>query len=163
VHRPCGSCRACPCGRFTFQNRTAGFSTATARRIQLDWFYAGVNVGGGIDHFAFPYSINVLEPNNLLQEELHHGDRTIRGIQAGYNYELPFSHIVTGFEIDSDVSGIRGQTTATAHFSLVRRSPPPSAPNSRIWHGPGSPRLCVGPVSALFDRWLHLRNDGDLL
>lgn len=83
---------------------------------EFSWtgFYAGVNVGGGIDHFAFPYSINVLEPNNFVA-----GRNGITatgpfgGIQAGYNYELPFFHIVTGFEIDSDVSGIRGQTTAT--------------------------------------------------
>ena len=83
---------------------------------EFSWtgFYAGVNVGGGIDHFAFPYSINVLEPNNFVA-----GRNGITatgpfgGIQAGYNYELPFFHIVTGFEIDSVVSGIRGQTTAT--------------------------------------------------
>jgi outer membrane immunogenic protein len=83
---------------------------------EFSWtgFYAGVNVGGGIDHFAFPYSINVLEPNNFVA-----GRNGITatgpfgGIQAGYNYELLFFHIVTGFEIDSDVSGIRGQTTAT--------------------------------------------------
>jgi outer membrane immunogenic protein len=83
---------------------------------EFSWtgFYAGVNVGGGIDHFAFPYSINVLEKDNFVA-----GRNGITatgpfgGIQAGYNYELPFFHIVAGFEIDSDVSGIRGQTTAT--------------------------------------------------
>lgn len=83
---------------------------------EFSWtgFYAGVNVGGGIDHFAFPYSINVLEPNNFVAgRNCITATGPFGGIQAGYNYELPFFHIVTGFEIDSDVSGIRGQTTAT--------------------------------------------------
>jgi len=83
---------------------------------EFSWtgFYAGVNVGGGIDHFAFPYSINVLEPNNFVAGRNGiPATGPFGGIQAGYNYELPFFHIVAGFEIDSDVSGIRGQTTAT--------------------------------------------------
>jgi outer membrane immunogenic protein len=33
------------------------------------------------------------------------------GLQAGFNYELPFFYIVAGIEIDNCASGIRGQTT----------------------------------------------------
>ena len=75
-------------------------------------FYAGVHVGGGIDHFAFPYSIQV--PGFYGFTEGRSGITAagpFGGIQGGYNYELPFFHMVAGFEIDSSVSGIRGQTS----------------------------------------------------
>jgi outer membrane immunogenic protein len=75
-------------------------------------FYAGVHVGGGIDHFAFPYAIGV--PGFWGYTQGRGGitaSGPFGGIQAGYNYELPFFHMVAGFEIDSSVSGIRGQTS----------------------------------------------------
>ncbi|HUI20937.1 MAG TPA: outer membrane beta-barrel protein [Methylocella sp.] len=80
---------------------------------EYDWtgFYAGVHVGGGIDHFAFPYSITV--PGFYGYTEGRSGitaDGPFGGLQAGYNYALPFFHLVAGFEIDGSVSGIRGQT-----------------------------------------------------
>ena len=74
-------------------------------------FYAGVNVGGGIDHFAFPYAVNVPGPNGYTQgrDGITAGG-PIGGIQAGYNYELPFWHLVAGVEIDVEAAGIVGQT-----------------------------------------------------
>jgi outer membrane immunogenic protein len=74
-------------------------------------FYAGVNVGGGIDHFAFPFAINVPGPNGFTQgrDGITAGG-PIGGIQAGYNYELPFWHLVAGVEIDVKAADIRGQT-----------------------------------------------------
>jgi outer membrane immunogenic protein len=82
--------------------------------MEFHWtgFYAGIHVGGGIDHFAFPYSIDV--PGFWGYTQGRSGITStgpFGGIQAGYNYELPFFHLVTGFEIDSSVSGIRGQTS----------------------------------------------------
>ena len=81
---------------------------------EFDWtgFYAGVNVGGGIDHFAFPYSIQV--PWYYGYTKGSSGitaSGPLGGIQAGYNYALPFFHLVAGVEIDADAAGISGQTT----------------------------------------------------
>lgn len=74
-------------------------------------FYVGLNVGGGIDHFAFPYAINVPGPNGYTQgrDGITAGG-PVGGIQAGYNYELPFWHLVAGIEIDVEAAGIEGQT-----------------------------------------------------
>jgi outer membrane immunogenic protein len=81
---------------------------------EFNWtgLYVGVHVGGGIDHFAFPYSIAV--PGFFGYTQGHGGITAagpFGGIQAGYNYQLPIFHIVAGFEIDSSVSGIRGQSS----------------------------------------------------
>jgi outer membrane immunogenic protein len=74
-------------------------------------FYAGVNVGGGTDHFAFPFAIDVPGPNGFTQgRDGITASGPVGGIQAGYNYELPFWHLVAGVEVDVDASGIRGQT-----------------------------------------------------
>lgn len=81
--------------------------------IEFSWagFYLGIHAGGGLDHFAFPFAI--LTPGG----DSFHGTNGITatgpigGIQAGFNYELPFFHIVAGIEIDNSASGIRGQTT----------------------------------------------------
>ena len=35
----------------------------------------------------------------------------VGGIQAGYNYELPFFHLVAGVEVDLNASGITGKTS----------------------------------------------------
>jgi outer membrane immunogenic protein len=74
-------------------------------------FYIGVNVGGAIDHFAFPYSVNVPRANGFTQgrDGITAGG-PLGGIQAGYNYELPFWHLVAGVEIDVEEAGIRGLT-----------------------------------------------------
>ena len=83
---------------------------------EFSWtgFYVGINVGGGIDHFAFPYYIAVAGPGggHVQGRDGITASGPVGGIAAGYNYELPFFHIVAGFEIDTDASGIRGQTTA---------------------------------------------------
>jgi outer membrane immunogenic protein len=80
---------------------------------EFSWtgFYLGVHTGGGVDHFAFPFAI--LVPGG----DAFHGTNGITstgpigGLQAGFNYELPFFHIVAGVEIDNSASGVRGQTT----------------------------------------------------
>ena len=82
-------------------------------------FYAGVNAGGGVDHFAFPYSL-LVPAGNI---EGHNGitaDGPFGGLQAGYNYELPFYPIVAGIEIDAGGSGISGETTAYSALSSGR-------------------------------------------
>jgi len=79
---------------------------------EFSWtgFYLGINVGGGLDHFAFPYF--VAAPGGFFQGTSGiTASGPIGGIQAGFNYELPFFHIVAGIEIDNNASGIRGQTT----------------------------------------------------
>jgi outer membrane immunogenic protein len=80
---------------------------------EYDWtgFYTGIHAGGGIDHFAFPYFIGVPGPNAYIQARSGiTATGPFGGIQAGFNYALPFFHIVAGFEIDGSVSGIKGQT-----------------------------------------------------
>jgi outer membrane immunogenic protein len=79
---------------------------------EFSWtgFYIGANVGGGIDHFAFPYAIAV--PSGFVEgtSGITAGG-PVGGLQVGLNYELPFFHIVASIELDTDVSGIRGDTT----------------------------------------------------
>jgi len=80
---------------------------------EFSWtgFYAGVNVGAGVDHFAFPYLIEVPGPWGFTQGTSGiTASGPLGGIQAGFNYELPFFHIVAGIEVDSDLSGVAGQT-----------------------------------------------------
>jgi len=86
---------------------------------EFNWtgFYAGVHAGGGIDHFAFPYSITVSASGFTPGRSGITAGGPFGGIQAGYNYQLPFFHIVAGFEIDSSVSGIRGQTSVNGTLS----------------------------------------------
>jgi outer membrane immunogenic protein len=79
---------------------------------EFSWtgFYLGVNVGGGIDHFGFPYFVAV--PGGFFQGTSGiTASGPIGALQAGFNYELPFFHIVAGIEIDNSASGIRGETT----------------------------------------------------
>ncbi len=74
-------------------------------------FYVGVNVGYGLDHFAFPYIFT-----NGVTEDVFQGHSGITasgplgGVQAGFNYQLPFG-VVLGVEIDNDWTGIKGQST----------------------------------------------------
>ncbi|MGH6795026.1 MAG: outer membrane protein [Methylocella sp.] len=81
---------------------------------EFSWtgFYVGVNVGGGFDHFGFPYAIAVPLPGGFIQgtSGINAGG-PVGGIQAGFNYELPFFHLVAGIEVDNSASGIGGQTT----------------------------------------------------
>jgi outer membrane immunogenic protein len=80
---------------------------------EFSWtgFYLGIHAGGGVDHFAFPFAI--FAPGGGFAKGTNGITATgpIGGLQAGFNYELPFFHIVAGIEIDNSASGIRGQTT----------------------------------------------------
>lgn len=76
-------------------------------------FYAGVNGGYGLDHFAFDYIYA-----SPVGFERSSSGITSRGVvlggQIGYNYQLsnlPFiGHAVVGVEVDSDWADIRGAT-----------------------------------------------------
>jgi outer membrane immunogenic protein len=81
---------------------------------EFSWtgFYVGIHAGGGLDHFAFPFDTFVPEPGGFFKGTSGiTASGPIGGLQAGFNYELPFFHIVAGVEIDNSASGIRGQTT----------------------------------------------------
>ncbi len=85
-------------------------------------FYAGVNVGGGIDHFAFPYTVSV--PVGPIREAVAGtsgitGLGPVGGVQFGFNYQTPFFHIVAGIEVDNDPSGISGQATAGGVLAAI--------------------------------------------
>lgn len=78
-----------------------------------DWtgFYVGVNVGYGLDHFAFPYIMGSGGPGTVFQGRTGiTASGPLGGVQAGFNYQFPFG-LVLGVEVDNDWSGIRGQTT----------------------------------------------------
>ncbi|MGH6935734.1 MAG: outer membrane protein [Methylocella sp.] len=83
---------------------------------EFNWtgFYLGVHAGYGIDHFAFPFAILVPGGNFFRGTNGITATGPIGGLQVGFNYELPFFHIVAGVEIDNSVSGITGQTTINA-------------------------------------------------
>lgn len=86
---------------------------------EFSWtgFYAGVNVGGGVDHFGFKYFMVEPRPNGLIRSTSGiTASGPVGGIQAGFNYELPFFHIVAGLEFDINASGIGGQTTVGGAF-----------------------------------------------
>ncbi|MCI0600754.1 MAG: outer membrane beta-barrel protein [Beijerinckiaceae bacterium] len=86
---------------------------------EFSWtgFYAGIHAGGGVDHFGFKYSFNTPRPRGYIQGSTGITARgPVGGLQIGFNYELPFFHIVAGLEIDNSASGIRGQTTFNNAF-----------------------------------------------
>jgi outer membrane immunogenic protein len=84
---------------------------------EFDWngFYAGVNVGGGVDHFGFKWDVNTPRPSGY--QEGSAGITSLGplgGLQVGFNYKLPFFPffpIVAGIEIDDSAAGLTGQTT----------------------------------------------------
>jgi outer membrane immunogenic protein len=91
---------------------------------EFNWagFYLGINAGGGVDHFAFPFAILALPKGGFIQgANSITASGPIGGIQAGFNYELPVFHIVAGIEIDNSASGIGGQTTVNG--TLVSGAP----------------------------------------
>jgi outer membrane immunogenic protein len=91
---------------------------------EFSWtgFYLGIHAGGGLDHFAFPFDTFVPEPGGFFKGTSGITvSGPIGGFQAGFNYELPFFHIVAGVEIDNSASGIRGQTTVNG--TLISGAP----------------------------------------
>jgi outer membrane immunogenic protein len=81
---------------------------------EFSWtgFYVGVNAGGGVDHFAFPFVITTPGPGGFAESTsgITAGGPT-GGIQGGFNYELPFFHLVAGLEADISGTGIQGAST----------------------------------------------------
>ena len=80
---------------------------------EFSWtgFYLGVHAGGGVDHFAFPFAIFAPGGGFVRGTNGITASGPIGGLQVGFNYELPFFHIVAGIEIDNSWSGVRGETT----------------------------------------------------
>ena len=111
---------------------------------EFSWtgFYLGVHVGGGFDHFAFPYAITLPAPGGFIQgtSGINAGG-PIGGIQAGFNYELPFFHLVAGVEIDSSGSGIRGETTVNG---ILDSGAPVTATFGSKFENFGTARLRIG-------------------
>ena len=84
-------------------------------------FYLGIHAGGGVDHFAFPFGVLVPGGGFFQGTSGITASGPIGGLQAGFNYELPFFHIVAGIEIDNSASGIRGETAV--HGTLLSGAP----------------------------------------
>ncbi|HEY4848967.1 MAG TPA: hypothetical protein VIH87_14575 [Methylocella sp.] len=90
---------------------------------EFSWtgFYLGIHAGGGVDHFGIPFSIVVPGGGFIQGTNGITATGPIGGLQAGFNYELPFFHVVAGVEIDNSASGIGGQTTV--HGTLLTGAP----------------------------------------
>jgi outer membrane immunogenic protein len=81
---------------------------------EFSWsgIYAGINVGGGVDHFGFKYYVNTPQSGGFQQGTAGITSLgPLGGLQVGFNYELPFFHIVASIEIDNSAAGISGQTS----------------------------------------------------
>lgn len=74
-------------------------------------FYVGAHVGVGTDHFAFPFVVSSNGDAFQARDGIT-ATGPIGGVQAGFNYQLPYN-IVVGVELDNSWSGIRGQSTTT--------------------------------------------------
>lgn len=110
---------------------------------EFSWtgFYLGIHAGGGVDHFAFPFGI--LVPGSRFFQGTNGITATgpIGGLQAGFNYELPFFHIVAGVEIDNSASGITGQTTVNGTLASAA---PVSATFGSKFEDFGTARIRLG-------------------
>jgi outer membrane immunogenic protein len=77
-------------------------------------FYIGVNGGGGLDHFSFPYTLNLPGDSETGRSGITSRGALFGG-QVGYNYEftnVPFiGHAVVGVELDSDWANLNGSST----------------------------------------------------
>jgi outer membrane immunogenic protein len=127
------------------------FEPPPAAEFSWTGFYLGVHGGGGVDHFGFPFAI--LVPGG----ESFHGTSGITatgplgGLQAGFNYELPFFHIVAGIEIDNSASGIRGQTTV---IGTIVSGAPAAATFGSKFEDFGTARIRLGYAWGRFQPYL---------
>lgn len=111
---------------------------------EFSWngFYAGINVGGGVDHFGFKYYVDPPRPSLFSQGSAGiTALGPVGGLQFGANYTLPFGHIVAGIEIENSAAGISGQTTV---YSPFRSKLPYSATFATRVDDFGSARLRIG-------------------
>jgi len=86
----------------------------------VDWtgIYAGASAGVALDHFAFPYGVQL--PGQFLSgESAITSSGPLAGLQAGYNYEFG-DGIVVGAEVDGSWSDISGATTVRGNNASVR-------------------------------------------
>jgi outer membrane immunogenic protein len=88
------------------------FASAPVPAFSWTGFYAGVNGGYGLDHFAFIYTYDTGGFEKSTSGITSRG--AVLGGQIGYNYQLsnlPFiGHAVVGVELDSDWADISGAT-----------------------------------------------------
>jgi outer membrane immunogenic protein len=104
--------------------------------------YVGFNVGGGIDHFGFGYALNTPAPLGYAQGTAGITSLgPLGGLQFGFNYELPFFHIVASIEVDDSAAGISGQTSA---IGALRSGAPFSATFASKFDDFGTGRLRLG-------------------
>src|SRR5262249_39083311 len=111
---------------------------------EFSWngFYAGVHVGGGVDHFGFPFSIEVPGTGGLVNETTGiTASGPVGGLQSVLISELPFFHILAGIEIENSLSGIRGKTTVNRAFPS---GAPFTAPFGSKFENFGTARLRLG-------------------
>ena len=96
--------------------------SATTSATAEDWTgpYIGASAGIAIDHFAFPYGVEL--PGHFLSgESAITSSGPLAGIEAGYNEEFS-NGIVAGVELDGSLSNISGANevhgdTASARFA----------------------------------------------
>jgi outer membrane immunogenic protein len=76
--------------------------------------YVGVNGGGGLDHFAFPFYTDLFGNFEKTSSGISSKGAVLGG-QIGYNYQLTnlpiIGHAVAGVEVDSDWASLTGSTT----------------------------------------------------
>jgi outer membrane immunogenic protein len=111
---------------------------------EFDWngFYAGVNVGGGVDHFGYKFDVNTPRPAGY--QEGTSGVTSLGplgGVQLGFNYQLPFWHLVAGIEIDNSAADITGQSTVSG---TLRSLLPYSLTSGTRVHDIGTGQLRIG-------------------
>lgn len=85
-----------------------------------DWTgpYIGASAGFALDHFAFPYGVNL--PGQFLSGETAiTSDGPVAGIGGGYNEQFS-NGIVAGVELDGSLSNISGATTVYSGTASVR-------------------------------------------
>ncbi len=85
-------------------------------------FYVGVNGGGALDHFAFPYYTDPPGFDEPGSSGITSSGPVFGG-QIGYNYEIQglpiIDHAVIGIEADDDWGSVTGSSTANTGLGLT--------------------------------------------
>lgn len=88
-------------------------------------FYAGVNAGFGVDHFAFPFAI-ATPGGAVTGTSAMTSSGPVAGGQIGYNYQFfndpVFKNVVVGAEADLDWASLRGTSTIPTGLGTLTTS-----------------------------------------